>query len=92
MQHLTKFGKNKILSKDQELMDFINSMSDLISFKLNELYNQQIKTIEQLEKEAIENAINKYGTNTEGMKKVADALNIGIATLYRKIKKFDIRY
>jgi len=84
--------KNKILSKDQELMDFINSMSDLISFKLNELYNQEIKTIEQLEKEAIENAISKYGTNTEGMKKVADALNIGIATLYRKIKKFDIRY
>lgn len=84
--------KNKILSKDKELIDFINSMSELISFKLNELYAQQIKTIEQLEKEAIENAIKKYGTNTEGMKNVAEALNIGIATLYRKIKKFDIKY
>ncbi|HSQ88250.1 helix-turn-helix domain-containing protein [Romboutsia sp.] len=84
--------KNKILTKDKELIDFINSMSDLISFKLNELYKQEIKTIEQLEKEAIENAIKKYGNNTEGMKKVAEALNIGIATLYRKIKKFDIKY
>lgn len=84
--------KNKILSKDKELIDFINSMSDLISFKLNELYKEEIKTIEELEKIAIEQAIKKYGSNTEGMKKVADALNIGIATLYRKIKKFDIKY
>ncbi|MPN57305.1 hypothetical protein SDC9_204999 [bioreactor metagenome] len=67
-------------------------MSDLISFKLNELYKEEIKTIEELEKIAIEQAIKKYGSNTEGMKKVADALDIGIATLYRKIKKFDIKY
>ncbi|HBF6253122.1 TPA: Fis family transcriptional regulator, partial [Clostridioides difficile] len=33
----------------------------------------------------------KYGSNTEGMKKVAEALNIGIATLYRKVKKFNIK-
>ncbi|MGL4913918.1 MAG: helix-turn-helix domain-containing protein [Romboutsia sp.] len=84
--------KNKILSKDKELINFINSMSDLISFKLNDLYKEEIKTIEELEKRAIEQAINKYGSNTEGMKKVAEVLNIGIATLYRKIKKFNIKY
>lgn len=84
--------KSKLLSKDKELIAFIKSMSDLISFKLDELYKEEIKTMEQLEKEAIENAIKKYGSNTEGMKKVAEALNIGIATLYRKIKKYDIKY
>ena len=51
----------------------------------------EIKTVEQLEKEEIEKAINKYGSNTQEMKQVAKALNIGIATLYRKVKKYNIK-
>lgn len=90
MLHLQK-NKNKILSKDQELCEFINSMSNLISYKLDELYKAEIKTVEQLEKEEIEKAINKYGSNTQEMKQVAKALNIGIATLYRKVKKYNIK-
>ncbi|RDY29458.1 Fis family transcriptional regulator [Romboutsia weinsteinii] len=84
--------KDSILSKNKELTEFIKSMSDLISYKLYELYKQEIKTMDDLEKEAIERAIKKYGSNTEGMKIVAEALNIGIATLYRKVKKFNIKY
>lgn len=84
--------KNNLLSKDKELISFIKSMSDLISFKLDELYKEEVKTMEQLEKEAILNGIKKYGSNTEGMKNIAQALNIGVATLYRKIKKYNIKY
>lgn len=84
--------KNNLLSKNKEFTELIKSMSDLISFKLEELYKQEIKSIDDMEKEAIENAIKKYGSNTEGMKNVATALNIGIATLYRKVKKFNIKY
>ena len=87
----TEEQKNKILSKDQELCEFINSMSNLISYKLDELYKAEIKTVEQLEKEEIEKAIKKYGSNTQEMKVVAKALNIGIATLYRKVKKYNIK-
>lgn len=86
----TEEQKNKILSKDQELSEFISSMSNLISYKLDELYKEEIKTVEQLEKEEIEKAIKKYGSNTQEMKQVAKALNIGIATLYRKVKKYNI--
>ena len=42
-------------------------------------------------KEEIEKAIKKYGNNTQEMKQVAKALNIGIATLYRKVKKYNIK-
>ncbi|MDO4925469.1 MAG: helix-turn-helix domain-containing protein [Turicibacter sp.] len=86
----TEEQKNKILSKDQDLREFINSMSNLISYKLDEMYKEEIKTVEQLEKEEIEKAIKKYGSNTQEMKQVAKALNIGIATLYRKVKKYNI--
>ncbi len=54
-----KNKKEKILSKDKELTAFVRSMSDLISFKLDELYKQEVKTIDDLEREAIENAIKK---------------------------------
>ena len=87
----TEEQKNKILSKDQELCEFIKSMSNLISYKLDELYKEEIKTVEQLEKEEIEKAIKKYGSNTQEMKEVAKALDIGIATLYRKVKKYNIK-
>lgn len=83
--------KNNIISKNKDLTEFISSMSDLISFKLDEMYKEEVKSMDVLEKEAIEKAINKYGSNTEGMKKVADALDIGIATLYRKVKKYNIK-
>ena len=86
----TEEQKNKILSKDQELREFISSMSNLISYKLDELYKEEIRTVEELEKQEIEKAIKKYGSNTQGMKQVAKALNIGIATLYRKVKKYNI--
>lgn len=87
----TEEQKNRILSKDQQLCEFINSMSNLISYKLDELYKAEIKTVEQLEKEEIEKAIKKYGSNTQEMKQVAKALDIGIATLYRKVKKYNIK-
>ncbi|WP_455537929.1 helix-turn-helix domain-containing protein [Terrisporobacter sp.] len=87
----TEDQKNKILSKDKDLCEFISSTSNLISYKLDELYKEKIKTVEQLEKEEIEKAIKKYGSNTQEMKQVAKALNIGIATLYRKVKKYNIK-
>lgn len=83
--------KNKFISKNEDLTEFISRMSDLISFKLDEMYKEEVKTMDDLEREAIEKAIKKYGSNTEAMKKVADALDIGIATLYRKVKKYNIK-
>lgn len=86
----TENQKNNILSKDEQLCEFIGSMSNLISYKLDELYKEEIKTVEELEKFEIEKAIKKYGSNTQEMRQVATALNIGIATLYRKVKKYNI--
>lgn len=86
----TEEQKNKILSKDKELCEFISSMSNLISYRLDEMYKEEIRTVEQLERYEIEKAIKKYGSNTQQMKQVAKALNIGIATLYRKVKKYNI--
>ena len=52
--------------------------------------SDSLQIIENL-KEEIEKAIKKYGNNTQEMKQVAKALDIGIATLYRKVKKYNIK-
>ncbi len=43
------------------------------------------RTLREIEDEHIRNILELYGTTTEGKKKAAKALGIGIATLYRKL-------
>ena len=49
-----------------------------------------IRTIEALEKEAITEVLNYYGRNGEALVNAAEALGISRATLYRKMKQFQI--
>ena len=59
--------------------------------KTNGFNNEDdIYTLKYLEKNAIKNALNKYGTTTEGKKITAMRLGIGIATLYRKIEEYKL--
>ncbi|OOO63430.1 sigma-54-dependent Fis family transcriptional regulator [Clostridium tepidum] len=51
------------------------------------LYSKKIRTLEEIEKEAIINTLNEYNRN---MSKTAKALGITRATLYAKIKKYNI--
>ncbi len=91
--------KSIMLEKKDELLTFIFSMSELISLKYEEAFmeltdkdfHKEVRTFEELEKEEIIKALKNYGGTTEGMKKTAEALNIGIATLYRKVKKYKIK-
>lgn len=60
-------------------------------------YNQQsqreeeIKTLEDLEKEEISKAINKYKYYKKDKELVAKALGISRATLYRKLEKYNLK-
>ncbi len=47
----------------------------------------EIESLDELEKRAIQAALDKYGMHLEGKKKAALKLNISLATLYNKIKK-----
>lgn len=49
--------------------------------------NKKVKTIDELESVAIENAIHEYKGN---LTEAARALGIGRATLYRKVKQYKI--
>lgn len=46
----------------------------------------KIRTLKQIEQEEIQKAVDYYGNTTEGKIEAANALGIGIATLYRKLQ------
>lgn len=49
------------------------------------------RDLEYIEKELFKKAIEIYGSNGESKQIIADKMGIGIATLYRKLKKYNIK-
>jgi DNA-binding NtrC family response regulator len=61
--------------------------SNVIPFPAGGVKTKKVKTIDELESVAIENAIHEYRGN---LTEAAKALGIGRATLYRKVKQYEI--
>lgn len=47
-------------------------------------------TLDELEKRAVARALERFGSTAQGKQQAAEALGIGQATLYRKIKKYGL--
>lgn len=56
----------------------------------NSFEDKQIKTLAELEKEAIKNLLEKFGASSKDKVKIAKTLDISLATLYRKIKQYNL--
>lgn len=56
----------------------------------NSFEDKQIKTLAELEKEAIKNLLEKFGESSKDKVKIAKTLDISLATLYRKIKQYNL--
>lgn len=57
---------------------------------LSELNMSEVMPIDKMEQVMLRQALTKYGYSVEGKKKAAKALNISLATLYNKLKKYQI--
>ncbi len=71
------------------------SMADLpVRFRervaVSDCEGKEIKSIKALEKFEIEKALKKFGTDKAGIDKSIEALGLSRATLYRKIKTYEI--
>lgn len=86
-------GSNGVISSDL-LPDNILHHSDSAPSSAEELiFNEksELEDFEKIEKVYIEKSLEKYGDDTESKKYIADKMSIGLTTLYRKMKKYDIK-
>lgn len=85
---------NDILTADLLPDNILNQVPSSKSFFKNldlKIDNTELEDFEKIEKEYIEKALIKYGEDTEGKKLIAKKMNIGLTTLYRKMKRFNIK-
>lgn len=85
---------NDILTADLLPDNILNQVPSSKSYFKNldlKIDNTELKDFEKIEKEYIEKALIKYGEDTEGKKLIAKKMNIGLTTLYRKMKRFNIK-
>lgn len=86
-------GSNGVISSDL-LPDNILHHSDSALSSVEELIfnnKSELEDFEKIEKVYIEKSLEKYGDDTESKKYIADKMNIGLTTLYRKMKKYVIK-
>ncbi|WP_330399490.1 sigma-54 interaction domain-containing protein [Lachnoclostridium edouardi] len=74
--------------KDDQTEDLNEARENKAFLNVEEHEDGLIIPMKELEKQAIWAALNKFGRDTEGKKKAAKALGIGLATLYRKLENF----
>ena len=85
--------ENSIITKKMLPENILNN-SEKISLPINNSIvkeNLTLDNFEEIEKKYIEKALLIYGNDTEGKKYISDKMNIGLTTLYRKIKKYNIK-
>jgi transcriptional regulator with PAS, ATPase and Fis domain len=85
---------NNVLTADLLPDNILNQTPSSKSYFKNldlKIDNYELEDFEKIEKEYIEKALIKYGEDTEGKKLIAKKMNIGLTTLYRKMKRFNIK-
>lgn len=70
-------GNSKTAGSGSELLAVKNDMT--------------LESFEDIEKKYIEKALLIYGDDTESKKYISEKMNIGLTTLYRKMKKYNIK-
>lgn len=54
------------------------------------LQNPDVMPLDRMEELLLRSALSRYGTTLEGKKRAARALNISLATLYNKVKRYNV--
>ncbi|MDI6811959.1 MAG: sigma 54-interacting transcriptional regulator [Desulfitobacteriaceae bacterium] len=68
----------------RHLAESIGQMGD------NLMQTPDVMPLDRMEEILLRTALNRYGTSLEGKKRAARALNISLATLYNKVKRYNL--
>lgn len=88
VEFMVNLSEGDLLTSDvlpEKILRYRNCSDTIHSFQLEELEEFEI-----LEERYIRKGLDIYGNDTEGKKKIAKKMNIGLTTLYRKMQRYKI--
>ncbi|MFB0917438.1 MAG: helix-turn-helix domain-containing protein, partial [Clostridiaceae bacterium] len=85
IQYLITIADSGKITKAMVSEEILKSVADKGTVPEKQANQKPFRTLDEIETEEIERAVSYFGNTTEGKKKAAGALGIGIATLYRKL-------
>ncbi|MGL6130863.1 MAG: AAA family ATPase, partial [Fusobacteriaceae bacterium] len=96
LENVVEFMFN--ISDNSDILSLSTIPEKLLEYKTNELKKESntiidefyLDDFEDLEKKYIEKAFQIFGKDTAGKKIIANKMNIGLTTLYRKLQKYNI--
>ena len=93
LEHGVCFSRGKYIEMDDLPEYFLEEYRNLkLNTKINSMATNMEGSLEDLKQEferaVIEEMLKRYGNSLEGKKKVAEKLNIGLTTLYRKLNYY----
>lgn len=68
----------------------IDLLANLIGGKLEYINQAEIRSIEEVEKEMMLKALERYGNSSYDIKKISEKIGMNRSTFYRKCKKYEI--
>ena len=82
-----------VITKKMLPANILKTSKNTVSSADSVIYKEDmtLDNFQDIEKRYIETALISYGDDTEGKKYIADKMNIGLTTLYRKMKKYNIK-
>lgn len=87
MENTVEYAVNMCQNDEIDMLDLPEQM---MTFNVKMVCDCGVMNLEAMEKREIEKAMNMYSRDKEGVKAMTEALGISRATLYRKIKYYEL--
>jgi transcriptional regulator with PAS, ATPase and Fis domain len=88
IRELENMIERVMVTMDEEVITKKNLVMHASQFKITHERDVDLVPIDQMEEMMIKKAVAKYGNTVEGKRRASQVLNISLATLYNKLKRF----
>lgn len=88
IRELENIIERVMVTMDEEVITKKNLGMHTNQFKITHERDIDLIPIDQMEEMMIKKAVTKYGNTVEGKRRASQALNISLATLYNKLKRY----
>ena len=88
IRELENIIERVMVTMDEEVITKKNLGMHTNQFRITHERDVDLVPIDQMEEMMIKKAVTKYGNSVEGKRRASQALNISLATLYNKLKRY----